>query len=43
MKKDPLTTLQREAVYALWPRTRFACKRQAHKARRVILELVTAR
>ena len=43
MKKDPLTTLQREAVYALQPNTRFACKRLAHKARRIIRELVTAR
>jgi hypothetical protein len=43
MKKDPLTTLQREAVYALQPNTRFACKRLAHKARRVIRKLVLAR
>ena len=41
--KDPLTTLQREAVCALYPSTRFACKRLARKARRIIRELVTAR
>jgi len=41
--KDPLTKIQRSAVHAICPNTRFACKRLANQARRIIRELVLAR